>query len=137
MSFDDLPENWNDHPLTDTRLAADVVDLTLALRDRDANSILLWICDEEGYALQPIIIAEMDWFATARDRARTFSLLSQIPGATVVVAVGSRDPLPVEVVGRWQRTALVETARHHCHLLHFFEADLDEVRTPQPETLSA
>jgi hypothetical protein len=56
MSFDDLPSDWPDRPLTDPRLVADVLDLCVSLRARYDGSIVLLACDAADRLRQPFEI---------------------------------------------------------------------------------
>ncbi|MEV0282950.1 hypothetical protein AB0H36_02410 [Kribbella sp. NPDC050820] len=46
MSFQDLPQTWTDHPLSDPTRAADVVDLLVSLGDRHRGTFTVILCDE-------------------------------------------------------------------------------------------
>ncbi|MFI6674714.1 hypothetical protein [Kribbella sp. NPDC050470] len=46
MSFQDLPQTWTDHPLSDPARAADVVDLLVSLGDRHRGTFTVILCDE-------------------------------------------------------------------------------------------
>ncbi|WP_295702684.1 hypothetical protein [Lapillicoccus sp.] len=56
MSFDDLPDDWKSRPLTDPRLAADVVDLFVRDDDRRAGAVAVLVCDDEHRLLQPVVV---------------------------------------------------------------------------------
>lgn len=56
MSFVDLPDDWKSRPLTDPRLAADVVDLFVRDEDRLAGSVAVLLCDGEHRLLQPVLV---------------------------------------------------------------------------------
>jgi hypothetical protein len=70
MSFDDLPEGWKERPLTDPRLAADVLDLMVSDADRRAGALVVLLCDEQGRLLQPGIISDLDHESSEGERAR-------------------------------------------------------------------
>ena len=56
MSFDDLPDNWPELPLTDQRLLADVLDLVVSEQSRRDGALYVLLCDENARLLQPIAI---------------------------------------------------------------------------------
>ena len=130
MTFEDLPHNWSDLPLTDPVLAADVVDLALGYWDRLRNSMLVLLCGEDMRVLQPCIIEGFDWRCTARERGETFRFLhdlpSQIPVHGVIIAISSRTQLPADVAGRWLRSATQELAKSGPSIMHFFSAAAED-----------
>ncbi|MCG6566856.1 hypothetical protein [Tessaracoccus sp. ZS01] len=132
MSFHDLPQEWSALPLTDTTLAVDVVDLFLKDSDRRQNSALLLICDDEGHALQPVVIGDIDWYMTADERVGLFRLFEHLAVPGVVVAVSAGRPIEPEVADRWLQTARAELAKHHVQLFGFYSADLREVWEHRP-----
>jgi hypothetical protein len=59
MSFTDLPQNARHLPLTDRRLAGDVIDLILGLDDRARGAVGMMVCDEHHRGLQPIVLKDI------------------------------------------------------------------------------
>jgi hypothetical protein len=68
MSFDDLPDRWQERPLTDQRLVADVLDLLVPDADRRAGALAVLLCDERGRLLQPGIISDLDHESSEGER---------------------------------------------------------------------
>lgn len=56
MSFDDLPDNWPELPLTDQRLLADVLDLVVSEQSRRDGALYVLLCDEHARLMQPMAI---------------------------------------------------------------------------------
>ncbi len=46
MTFEELPPNAQDLPLTDPRVAADVIDLIISNRDRSEGCVGVMVCDQ-------------------------------------------------------------------------------------------
>ena len=72
MSFQDLPDGWNDRPLTDPRLVADVLDLIVSDADRRAGGLAMLLCDEQGRLQQPVFISDLDYGSSETERALMF-----------------------------------------------------------------
>jgi hypothetical protein len=72
MSFQDLPDGWNDRPLTDPRLVADVLDLIVSDADRRAGGLAMLLCDDEGRLQQPVFISDLDYDSSETERALMF-----------------------------------------------------------------
>ncbi|MGA4508146.1 hypothetical protein ACQB6R_03835 [Propionibacteriaceae bacterium G1746] len=125
MTFEDLPDHWNELPLTDPTMTADAVDLVLSDRDRAACSLLVLLCDDDFVPLQPIVIGEVDWNCSARERRKGFSWLKDVPVGGVVVAISAMHQLPTTMARRWLRTAQAEL-RDGPTLLGFYTAAVGE-----------
>jgi hypothetical protein len=74
MSFDDLPDGWQELPLTDQRLVADVLDLLLSDADRCAGALVVLMCDEQARLLQPSIISDLDDAPSEAERCHLLGL---------------------------------------------------------------
>jgi len=59
MTFQDLPKNIAQRPLTNEKLVADLLDLLIGDRDRHDGCLLIVVCDNELRLVQPIVITEM------------------------------------------------------------------------------
>jgi hypothetical protein len=59
MTFEDLPNDWSDRPLTDPALLSDVLDLVVFEKDRAAGAVSFLLCDDEGRLVQPVTIGEL------------------------------------------------------------------------------
>ena len=60
MSFQDLPDDWPEHPITDPAIFIDVVDLMATVADREAGAIYVLVCYPSGHLAQPCVITELD-----------------------------------------------------------------------------
>jgi hypothetical protein len=109
MTFEDLPEDWPQRPVTDPALFDDVVDLVVAVRDRGRGALYILLCDEGGRLVQPCAVTDLgpgcepdphliEPFAKA--------LVDQCPDGGLVVVVARRGgPAPRETDVRWARAA--------------------------------
>lgn len=70
MSFDDLPDDWRERPLTDPRLVADVLDLMVSDADRRSGCLAVLLCDEQARLMQPGIIGDLDFDTSEAERGR-------------------------------------------------------------------
>lgn len=57
MTFEDLPSDWAERPVTDPEITADVLDLIVRDSDRDAGSVAAIVCTAAGRVFQPVIVA--------------------------------------------------------------------------------
>jgi hypothetical protein len=109
MSFDDLPADWPERPLTDPTLVADVLDLVVTERSRDAGALYLLLCDRDDRLLVPVAIDDIDRDAPKAERVRVLSgLLSHLeePGS-LLVAIARRGGLSVTADDElWARSVL-------------------------------
>jgi hypothetical protein len=112
MTFQDLPHDLSLHPLTDPRLVADVLDLCVPLRDRQAGALCVLICDERDCLAQPVVIGEI-----GRPRAdERLELLGNVvqmargvmPGGALLLAIARADGLSLTADDElWATTAAV------------------------------
>ncbi|GAA4896652.1 hypothetical protein GCM10025789_13070 [Tessaracoccus lubricantis] len=132
MSFEDLPREWHGLSLSDPGLAVNVVDLFLKNSDRRRNSALLLICDEEGRAMQPVVINDIDWYMIADERGGLFHIFDHLHVPGLVVAVSAERAIEPEVADRWLHTSRAELAKRDIELVGFFSADRLEVWEHRP-----
>jgi hypothetical protein len=59
MSFEDLPDDWSDRPVTDPALLDDVLDLFVSAASREAGALYLLLCDGEDRVAQPIVVDDL------------------------------------------------------------------------------
>lgn len=120
MTFQDLPKGWHALPLSDTTIAADVVDLVVRESDRASGCISLLLCDRTHRMLQPVTITDLDREGPG-ERRRLFDLLvgefaDRLGG--VVVAVGRpRGAVPDDEARAWHEAAIASCADHDVPLL--------------------
>lgn len=141
MSFDDLPHNLRDLPLTDPALQADLVDLVVSMEDRHTGVIALVLCDREDRPLLPIVIGG-DADPSQAALAQLFELVLPMvgdDGGSVLVARGrSRSLVPTDTDRAWHQSAIDACARHGARLLGFFLATPAGVDTlPPPLSLAS
>lgn len=123
MSYEDLPQNWTELPLSTPGLAVDVVDLVLKESMRAEDTLLLLPCDENDVAYPaPIAIAEVDWTAPEAERREMLTAFASIGLSSVVAAVSSRDRLPEELVRRWHADLESAFSGGGTRLIGFFSA---------------
>lgn len=121
MTFEDLPPNWTELPLSTPNLAGDVVDLVLSESLRADNTMLMLPCDDQDIGLPtPIAMEDTDWFADASQRREMVQALAEIGAPSAVIAVSSSRRLPAEVVTTWHNEAHTAFAATSTRLIGFF-----------------
>ena len=58
MSFEELPADWPQRPLTDADLTADVLDLLISFADRRSGGLSIVVCDDQARLVQPTFMTE-------------------------------------------------------------------------------
>jgi hypothetical protein len=56
MTFENLPKNWSDQPLSDPSIAVDVVDLFISKADRRRGMFIVLLCDDRDRLLMPVAV---------------------------------------------------------------------------------
>lgn len=108
MSFDDLPDDWPDRPLTEPRLVADVLDLFVSAADRERGALVVLACDEQARLVQPFVVSDLDDEVSDQDMERAFNLfVSPMSGVgSLLVAIARKDGLSITAADRaWCRAA--------------------------------
>jgi hypothetical protein len=59
MSFQDLPDNVADLPITDPAILDDMLDLFVSAASREAGALYLLLCDGENRVVVPIVVDDM------------------------------------------------------------------------------
>lgn len=123
MTYRDLPADWQQRPLTDPVLAADVLDLFTDRRSRQERALILVLCDCRGHALAPVIIDALPADPIrARFGARLGSVLQHFDGLRLVAGYarpGPQWPTPADLL--WQ--SAVAAACAEVELLSFAVLD--------------
>lgn len=137
MSFEELPKNVRDFPLTDPVLAADVVDLIISLRDRHSGCIGLMLCDGDDRGVHPVIVNEVAEDASMDVLQKLLDLLLPMLAqqhGSILVGRGRRAGLrPTDTDREWHQCAIDACARHGVRLLGFHLATMDGVEAlPRP-----
>jgi len=112
MSFEDLPKDWPQRPLTDPQLVADVLDLVVSDADRVRGAIYILLCRPDDRLLQPCAITELDRIRenmTHRECLQPFAAMMQDlePEGSILVAIARAKDLHVTDDDRaWHQAAL-------------------------------
>lgn len=123
MTFEDLPPNWTELPLSTPNLAGDVVDLVLSESLRADNTMLLLPCDDQDIGFPtPIALENTDWFLEASQRQQMVQALAEIGVPSAVLAVSSSRQLPVELVAQWHSDVQAAFATTGTRLIGFYSA---------------
>lgn len=137
MSFDDLPANANQLPLTG-QLGADVIDLIILDEDRAAGCVGLMLCDSEDRAIQPVVLKDVPDDADPAEFATLLDLVLPLVAATdgsVIIGRGRpRGTRPTDSDRTWHEQAIRSCREHGVRLLGFHLATGDGV-FPLPEPL--
>lgn len=138
MTFEDLPPNWRTLPVDTTPgLAADVVDLTVSLGDRESGCVCLIVLGPDGRAVTPLVVTDLPPEA---DPARIGNILDGVAplvvevGGALVFARGRRGGVLLDDRDRrWHDHLLEGCRRHRVRLAGAFLATPATVRSfPQP-----
>ena len=99
MSFKDLPANWPELPLDDSRLIRDVLDLFVSMKTRYDGALVVLMCDANRRITQPILVDEIELNPPADSDVMLNNLVVAILGACaescVLVALARPGPLRV------------------------------------------
>jgi hypothetical protein len=132
MTFEDLPHDWPTRPLTDPRIAADVVDLVVRESDRATGCLTILLCDDTRRMIQPISITDLDLVGPAPgEYGRPFDLVvgefaERLGG--VVVAIGRpHGSSPDDEARAWHEAAIAGCREHGVPLLGTYLATADAV----------
>lgn len=140
MSFEDLPDNHRDLPLTDQRLAGDLVDLLVRVVEREAGCLLVLVCDDQHRGQHPMVIRELPAVEDHEERRNLELFLDELlgvvrqAGGSVLFAHGRAAGLRADDADRaWHQVAIDLCAAHEVRLLGFHVATADGVfRLPDP-----
>ena len=140
MTFEDLPQDVRDVPLTDHRIAADVIDLLIGDGDRRAGCVALMVCDEEHRGILPIVLSDVPHDAELGALVSLLDLLLPLVverGASLLMGRGRPGGgVPTDVDRAWHQQTLDSCRAHGVRLLGFHIATRDGV-TALPEPLTA
>lgn len=121
MTFNDLPDGWEQRPMTDPAVFDDVVDLVVSERDRWSGALYLLLCDRDGRLIQPCAITDLPPGCQQDPRAIepfVAALMQHLPGAGLVLVVARPGvPVPQETDVQWMRTAEATCDRANARLL--------------------
>ncbi|CAN7430657.1 hypothetical protein LJR027_002640 [Terrabacter sp. LjRoot27] len=142
MTFHDLPPRASEIPLTNRRVASDVIDLIVGETDRATGCVALVICDAEDRGIQPILLHDVPPDAEASGLAQLLSLLLPLvadnDGSVLIGRGRPRGTGPDDVDRAWHQLAIDRCAVHGVDLLGFYLATRDGVfRLPEPLTAAS
>lgn len=95
MSFEDLPADWAQRPVTDPDITADVLDLVIRDADRDTGCIAALMCNAAGRVVQPVVVELPPGGVPAGEHQRFFDLVCG--GMAAVSDFGDRGGILVAV----------------------------------------
>lgn len=137
MSFDDLPPNARDIPLTDRRIAADTIDLIVSLEDRAHGCLGVMVCDDQHRGIQPIVLSDVPADAGTSGLESLLHLLLPLVhdnGGSLLVSRGRpRGAVPNDIDRAWHQKTIDMCAAHGVPLLGFYLATYEGVfALPEP-----
>ena len=140
MTFRDLPPGIKELPLTDPRLAADVIDLIIGDEARASGCIGVMVCDHHDRGIQPIVLTDVPESADSSGLRQLLDMLVPIiaeDGGSVLIGRGRRSgSAPNDLDRAWHQQAIESCATGGVRLLGFHLATPHGV-FPLPEPLSA
>ena len=140
MTFEDLPKDVRNTPLTDRRIAANVIDLLIGDGDRRAGCVALMVCDEEHRGIMPIVLSDVPHDADLGALVTLLDLLLPLVverGGSLLLGRGRPGcGVPTDVDRAWHQQTIESCRAHGVRLLGFHVATRDGV-TPLPEPLTA
>ena len=86
MSFQDLPADWPQRPITDPAIFTDAVDLLASEADRRAGAIYVLLCEPDGRLAQPCVITDLGDTAY-QNKAAVFAPFTHFPDLGLVVII--------------------------------------------------
>jgi hypothetical protein len=125
MSFEDLPPDWAQRPVTDPAITADLLDLVIGDRDRHEGAIGLLICGPGGRLLQPVVVSAPTDDVLEDDYRRVFDVMADAlgdppdgarPGMLVALARPDYRHAARED-DRWRDAAVASCAEHGIDLM--------------------
>lgn len=116
MSFDDLPADWPQRPLTEPTLVADVLDLVVSEQSRHRGALYLLLCDDADRLAVPVAIDALRGVQSLQQRVELVSTFLDVAGqagplGSVLAAVARTGGLSTTADDRsWARAVAVATA---------------------------
>jgi hypothetical protein len=113
MTFQELPDEWRDLPLTDPQLVADVLDLVVSDADRLAGCLAAVLCDEQARLCAVSIMTEPERLPSDADKCRAVGVLVEAiatsGGGSILFALARPDGLSITADDEsWARAARQE-----------------------------
>ena len=108
MTFEDLPPRASEIPLTNRRVASDVIDLIVGDTDRAAGCVGVMICDSEDRGIQPIVLHDVPPEADAHGLAQLLDLLlplvAENDGSVLIGRGRPHGTAPNDLDRAWHRS---------------------------------
>ncbi|MEU4192145.1 hypothetical protein AB0E69_09615 [Kribbella sp. NPDC026611] len=139
MSFQQLPSSWTDQPLTDSAVAADVVDLMVSLGDRQRGTFTVLLCDPDDHYRAALTIDLPAGFGARLDAGEACSsalepiipAVHTAPGTGLVLALGRPGPARrPELDYEWAVASMTICRSTNTRLLGFYIAARDGIYQP-------
>lgn len=142
MSYEDLPEDWPERPVTDPELTHNILDLVVRMEDRMRGAVVFLVCDEADRLLQPFCVTDITEGMPPHERAELFGRLAQAigegAGGLMVCRARPGPATPTDDDRDWHQHALDALRGSGARLLGFHVATCDEiVELPPPLQASA
>lgn len=137
MTFEDLPDNWDDRPLTDPELLSDVLDLVVLEKDRAAGAVSFLLCDDNARLVQPVTIGDLPATMTQAERVHFVSVMVEGMGSSgaMVVALARDDGLSITARDLAWRRAAQEACGNDVRLLGVHVVTMTGSRVVPPPAL--
>ena len=140
MTFNDLPPDIKDIPLSDPVLQADVIDLIVGDEARASGCVGIMVCDDHDRGLQPVVITDVPEDADSSGLRQLLDLLLPVvaeEGGSVLIGRGRRrGSVPTDLDRSWHQLAIECCAARGVRLLGFYLATRETI-VALPEPLSA
>ncbi len=142
MTFEDLPPRASEIPLTDTRVAGDVIDLIIGEADRANGCVGLMICDDRHRGVQPVVLHDVPHDPEGAGLSALLELVLPLVvksrGSLLVARGRARGTAADDVDRAWHHAAFDLCRAHGVRLLGFHVATADGVfRLPEPLTAAS
>lgn len=137
MSFEDLPQTWNDQPLDDRGRIADVVDLFVGHADREGGCLCFLVLDDGLRLVQPCLVdgvaADADPGFAEHFLDSLLTMVAETGGALVFARGRSGSVLFTDADRRWHDAVHAACRAHDVRLAAAFLATPATVRAfPEP-----
>jgi hypothetical protein len=139
MTFEDLPLDVKKIPLTDPRIAADVIDLIIGDQARTDGCVGLMVCDEEHRGIVPIVLSDVPHDADLEALGALLDLILPLVvarGGSLLMGRGRPGGgVPTDADRAWHQRTIDACRAHGVRLLGFHVATRDGVAAlPEPLT---
>lgn len=142
MTFEDLPADVRNVPLTNGRVAADVIDLIISDDDRRSGCVGLMVCDEEDRGILPVVLSDVPHDADVSALRTVLDLILPLVverGGSLLLGRGRPSGgVPNDVDRVWHQQTIDSCRAHGVRLLGFYLATRDGVAAlPEPLTAAS